>query len=1822
MFFRLLIFLIACLSYVPVNAESMSVALLCSTASDPDALVEKCVNTLNGDYCEVVLDLIIPGPDPLILQRFHNSKNYATGQGYGGWRIFPQMLLVLGKDPLKKECKVGGEHFEWTYAFTGERSGSILTYSGWKRTEGDTKDPLKINAQKDALGLSNTYAEEINGQTNHLNNRLSVKGDSCVLVLGDGTKRLFQKTTIPPTTPFCNLHSELSAKVLQPNYYRLVSETLPSGNSILFSYNEQGQLSRVEVQNKSEKSHSWIQFILKGDTLTLETSDARTLHYKFEKINDILVLKETTGSHCIPCMYDYQANGKYCYLIRKRLPEGRFLEIEYDGQGRVAALKKPHPESGNSFLSKQFLYDADYTDVVNALNIKTRYHYNDKLQLTSLDYFNETGSLYRVDRKYYGTAQEISYLNARTIADGTGKIFSYRTFKYDEAGNILEEKLYGNLSGKEDPNLIVDAKGKLLNPEQTECHTKSFTYSNDGFNLLTSLGDCRGNQTIYHFQPGTNLLIKKFIREKTKIRNRTFHFYNDDGVCIKTIEDDSSEEKTDSLSWLTSERHITYIHPKIELPGIGLPEMIEEKAFDLNKNNEILIKKLVNTYSPQGNLLSCSRYGSDGALGFTVNKTYNQLGQPLTETDPAGQTITHTYSSNGELILKKIPHEQRKIENKYDLLGRLISKVEKAGPLIAQENYAYDLSNRKIATKDRFGNHTFYEYDAFNRLIKIIYPRVLDEHESPVNPTFTYTYDIFGNVTSITDPKGYVTRKTYNLRGSPVDIYYPDGSSELFKYDPEGSLHSSSTRDCMITLYQYDYLGRLIYEEERTPNDSGGSSFYKCRLRTYNGFRCTSVSEDPLITDYKYDYAGNIVGIIQRRSGEGENHTETRKTEIIYDSLGREAAKKVWHDSGPLDYSVNSFTYDLVGNVINKKVEDSQGNILLQKNFAYDSAGRCIEESDNQTRLETIYDSFGEPIAYKDTAGDVTQILIEYSNPFKKTILNPLGLTTVLTFDALGRLTSTIKKDAHGTLLSSQYILYDSVGNKCIEKNDVIINGRIKSQQITRWIYGPMGRLEKLIEAESSPEEQTTTFIYNSLGQVVSKTLPGTSQPLTYTYNQAGYLCKVQYHDPNKDLSISNNYSYNEKGNIISAYALDGISVNRECNIYGQVTREIVYDGEHTYALRCQYDRKGRLKKISLPDDSSIHYTYDALLGKEVIRCAANGSETYRHAYNAYDTSGRLCEETLIGYCGERIIQYENGQKSEISTDWLNEKRAYDGLGHLTSVTKKADFEAPNEKYNYNTLSQLIADSYNVYHYDSVDNRLKTNQEILLCNSLNQLVKVGQVECSYDPLGNLSKKILDGEETHFVSNILSQLVAIKKTDQTALYFSYDPFGRRLTKKVCDISGKHKKVLTVSRSFYLGNHELGFLSTKGEITHLRVLGISGNQVDHKCIAIEVKGKAYAPLHDSAGNITTLLDPNSREVIENYVYSGFGEVKIYVQEQEVSHSPVGNPWRFAEKPIDEESGLINFGFRFYDPSIGRFISKDPSDQDGPNLYAYLHNNPVNYTDHFGLITEDIEVFLAWGPTGRAPPERGTGGDLDKTIGAGLPTIRYCDTFEKMFAVPLRIDPWKQHFMYEPSKVYQVGGEEMLDLGIGFTNGMGNDFESARASAEYLSRLAGGYCIHAVYNATHGHQANLLECKLGLSYIATEPVRLIHQMWNNFFERGSARAKFLMVCHSQGVIHVRNALLDYPPELRERIIVVAIAPGAYVYRQTCAQVTHYRNASAQRDLVPRIDRAGAARSKETIVNVISHPDAGWFDHEFQSSTYENYLSDEIYFFFKKFK
>ena len=215
--------------------------------------------------------------------------------------------------------------------------------------------------------------------------------------------------------------------------------------------------------------------------------------------------------------------------------------------------------------------------------------------------------------------------------------------------------------------------------------------------------------------------------------------------------------------------------------------------------------------------------------------------------------------------------------------------------------------------------------------------------------------------------------------------------------------------------------------------------------------------------------------------------------------------------------------------------------------------------------------------------------------------------------------------------------------------------------------------------------------------------------------------------------------------------------------------------------------------------------------------------------------------------------------------------------------------------------------------------------------------------------------MLDGEETRFESNILSQLTSIEKADQTALTFSYDPFGRLLVEKHLDVKGKNKKTLSTTRYLYLGYQEIGTLSSTGTIESLKIPGIHGDELSLKSIAFEIKGETYVPIHDIAGNVVRLIDPQNRQVIESYEYTAFGQVSIFNAEGEQEEtSLVGNPWQFAEKRIDDKSGsysYLDFAFMIQISADGlvKILPEALMDQIS---YAYLHNNPLNHLDRFGL------------------------------------------------------------------------------------------------------------------------------------------------------------------------------------------------------------------------------------------------------------------------------
>lgn len=98
------------------------------------------------------------------------------------------------------------------------------------------------------------------------------------------------------------------------------------------------------------------------------------------------------------------------------------------------------------------------------------------------------------------------------------------------------------------------------------------------------------------------------------------------------------------------------------------------------------------------------------------------------------------------------------------------------------------------------------------------------------------------------------------------------------------------------------------------------------------------------------------------------------------------------------------------------------------------------------------------------------------------------------------------------------------------------------------------------------------------------------------------------------------------------------------------------------------------------------------------------------------------------------------------------------------------------------------------------------------------------------------------------------------------------------------------------------------------------------------------------------------------------------------------------------------------------------------------------------------------------------------------------------------------------------------------------------------------------------------------------------------------------------------MRNGLYMYPKELRERIFVIGIAPGAYINDKTCGGVTHYRTEATQ-DFIPQFDIVGRHRFNHTTNLLRSPPNPDFTYHAYRNPIYEPVVTRESKFYLNKF-
>jgi RHS repeat-associated protein len=254
-------------------------------------------------------------------------------------------------------------------------------------------------------------------------------------------------------------------------------------------------------------------------------------------------------------------------------------------------------------------------------------------------------------------------------------------------------------------------------------------------------------------------------------------------------------------------------------------------------------------------------------------------------------------------------------------------------------------------------------------------------------------------------------------------------------------------------------------------------------------------------------------------------------------------------------------------------------------------------------------------------------------------------------------------------------------------------------------------------------------------------------------------------------------------------------------------------------------------------------------------------------------------------------------------------------------------------------------------------------------NASNELTSIGSVTFAYDNNGNRTSTTSGGGTTTYSWDYENRLTSVTLPSSGGTFsFKYDPFGRRI--KIVSPSG------TIIYAYY-GDNIVDQMDATGtwqsRFTH-------GLGIDEP---LEIR-QGSVPLYyhaDGLGSIVALTNA-SRAVAASYTYESFGRWSVQTQ-------IVASPYGFTGREFDNANGatpgpgLYYYRARYYDPSVGRFLSEDPvrSASGGFEFYAYVGNNPANYRDPRGLVRIDpIRLRFKWsdricgspGFAGRAWPE----------------------------------------------------------------------------------------------------------------------------------------------------------------------------------------------------------------------------------------------------------
>ncbi|WP_040844561.1 RHS repeat-associated core domain-containing protein [Thiorhodococcus drewsii] len=876
-----------------------------------------------------------------------------------------------------------------------------------------------------------------------------------------------------------------------------------------------------------------------------------------------------------------------------------------------------------------------------------------------------------------------------------------------------------------------------------------------------------------------------------------------------------------------------------------------------------------------------------------------------------------------------------------------------------------------------------------------------------------FGYDATPRLTTITDADGQVTRLVYGADGRVATVTDPFGRSANFSYDAEGNLVRIVDMGGIATEMAYDpdsYISGIDYgegwwdiaiepaDDVSTDNpypapgadmdedyrititgpDGGKEEYYYNGYSKYSWYVApedyveyenSSINNFRTAKKTRYDFTEvNGVGVLRQKTS-----PEGRVEYYYYDSDGnRTGIRDANGNQYSFEYNANGYltllglpngqtidlTYDPSGEDL-VSILSGLGPVTLE----YDANGNVTAILDRKgNRTDITYNADGQVTAVTDPTGVATtylydagrrlesvlrsdDVVAQFSYDAKgrvRTARDADGLTLTYDYDDLDRITRIQYPDGRDIALSwssvrptqldaqsgrggqTQGFDYDLRQNLTLEVNAE--GGRYRYQydgnnnlrfftdangNTTSFDYDDDNRLTARQYADGSAE----TYVYDNGGRLRYRT-NARGIRTSYSYDANGNLLRINYGDSTPDVRLA----YDEQDRLVSridALGTFGYTYDANSNL---TSVDGPWDGD---TIIYRYDSLDRRTQMVPEGGSSLGYLYDSL---KHLTGISVGGRVYRLGYSA---------------AGNALLSLT--RPSGVVTRYLN-----DALGRLLEVSNETAGGDPIDRFEYTYNGQDMRDSEivtNIPALPAVDSQVTVYDY----NALNQLLatsspdRVFQYDADGNMVGGYTREGLPFVATYDAEN---RLTTLEYTDaagvlrETRYVYGADSLVG-IVQKYRD--GRLEEEKRFVRDGFLVIQERDATNQLERQYAWRDHGMGGIG---RLLSLDQNGQTYDYLFDGKGNVSALVDQSGR-VSGAYRYDTFGSL-ISVT------GGLDQPMRFSTKYYDEETGLSDFGFRFYSAVFGRWVNRDPIGiAGGSNLYEFVADNPVNYFDPRGLM-----------------------------------------------------------------------------------------------------------------------------------------------------------------------------------------------------------------------------------------------------------------------------